>query len=141
MHRYTIIIISLLFLAYGLLRFGVGSMLFVQELGYISLSFIEEPLADIHKFLIEKKASQLITFSALGYVSYIIVMGGLLIIGALGFIKNNRLGPIAIGMFLGLYTLLFINFQTINYKIWHLIVCTLLFLIMLWAKKAQLKST
>lgn len=138
MQRFITNIIGLAFLGYGLLRLGVGSLLAGQELGFYHFEFFDEPLADIKNFLVEKQFSHLIPFSVLGYASYIAFMGALLTIGSINHLRKKNSGLIFLGAFLIAYALLFVNFMTINQKIWHLIVCSVLVLILLWTtKRAQ----
>lgn len=135
MGKKVIIGISILFLIYGGVRFGVSSALLLQSFGLINFPDFQDGINKIAKFLIEKNPSSLLALSAVGYLSYLWLMGSLLISGAIGFIKNKSFGPQSMAAFLILYVMLFINFQTINPKIIHLIVCAVLFGIVMKAKK------
>jgi hypothetical protein len=57
-------------------------------------------------------------------------MGFVLSAGALAILKNKSFGFAFIAAFLLLYTLLFVNFQTINPKAIHLAVCALFFVVL-----------
>ena len=135
MSKKIVIGISILFLVYGGVRFGVSSALLMQSFGWVNFPDLQDGINEIGTFLVEKNPSSLFSFSSVGYLSYLWVMGALLIIGAIGFLKNKSFGPQSMSSFLVLYVMLFINFQTINPKIFHLIVCALLFGIVMKSKR------
>ena len=124
-------------LIYGLLRLGIGIGLVGQDLGLLSIAALEEPIADIATFLDEKREAQIVPFTVAGYAAYIALMGLVLGSGALGFLMRRRPGLPLIGGFLGLWVLLFVNFQTINAKLVHLAVCFVLFLILLAIRRRE----
>lgn len=135
MYRILAIIIGLVFLAYGLLRLGVGSALLLQDLGYLDIAALEEPLRDVGDFLAKKEDKQLITVNVAGYAGYIALMGLTLTIGAVGSLANRSRGLFFIAAFLLMYVALFVNFQTVNPKIYHLAVAFVLFLVLAWARR------
>jgi hypothetical protein len=134
MRRYISIIISIAFLGYGLIRIGVGSALLGQEIGLLDFQAFREPIDDIAGFLARSREKQIIPVSVVGYVSYIAQMGLVLSVGAIGSLKNKKQGLVLICVFLAMYSLLFVNFQTINPKAAHLAVCAVLFGVLLWVK-------
>lgn len=136
MSKKIIIGISILFLIYGVVRFGVSSALLMQSFGWVNFPDFQDGINEIGMFLVEKNPSSLFSLSAVGYLSYLWVMGALLIIGAIGFLKNKSFGPVSMSAFLVLYVMLFINFQTVNPKVFHLIVCALLFGVVMKAKRS-----
>lgn len=137
MQKYVRIFISLAFLGYGLIRIGVGSLLLGQEIGLLDFQSFHDPIKDIGGFLTKSADKQIIPVSVAGYVSYIALMGVVLSIGAIRLLRGQPLGLYFIGAFLVMYALLFVNFQTINPKAIHLAVCTVLFGVLLWLKRAQ----
>ena len=137
MYRIIAIVIGIAFLAYGLLRIGVGSAMLGHELGIFDIDALQEPMEEVGEFLEEKADKQLIPVTVGGYVSYIALMGLTLSIGAIGSLTNKRFGLSLIVTFLLMYAALFINFQTINPKIVHLAVAAVLFLLLLWIKKRE----
>ena len=139
MFRIIAIVIGVVFLAYGLLRIGVGSAMLGHELGIFHIDALQEPIKEVGEFLQEKadKDKQLIPFTVAGYVGYIALMGLTLSIGAIGSLINKRFGLPLIATFLLLYAALFVNFQTINPKIVHLAVALVLFLLLLWIKRRE----
>jgi len=137
MRKYIGMLISLALLTYGLIRVGVGSLLLGQEIGLLDFQAFHEPIKDIGIFIAKSTDRQIIPVSVAGYVSYIALMGSVLSIGAIRSLRNQSLGLSFIGVFLAMYALLFVNFQTINPKAIHLAVCTVLFGILLWLKRAQ----
>jgi hypothetical protein len=137
MYRIIAIVIGIAFLAYGLLRIGVGSAMLGHELGIFDIDALQEPIEEVGEFLEEKADKQLISATVGGYVGYIALMGLTLSIGAIGSLTNKRFGLPLIATFLLMYAALFINFQTINPKIVHLAVAAVLFLLLLWIKKRE----
>lgn len=137
MRRYIGILISLALLIYGLIRIGVGSLLLGQEIGLLDFQAFHEPIKDIGAFIARSTDKQIIPVSVAGYVSYIALMGLVLSIGAIRALRNQSFGLPFIAVFLAMYALLFVNFQTINPKAIHLAVCTILFGILLWLERAQ----
>ena len=135
MRKYSIILIGILFLAYGLIRLGVGTVLLGQELGVIDIEAFQEPIQEIGDFLDKKNRISLIPFSVAGYVGIIALMGITLTIGAIRTLKNKPYSLIFIAIFLAIYALLFINFQTINPKIIHLMISFILFVLLNWLKR------
>jgi hypothetical protein len=140
MRKFSIIFISLLFFLYGLIRVGVGLSLLGQELGVIDFEAFQDPVKEVAEFLNKDAHTPLIHVSPAGYLSFILLMGISLVIGAIGSLRNKMYGTKSLAGFLVLYGSLFINFQTINPKIIHLIVSFLLFLALLWLKKGQIKK-
>ena len=135
MYRIIAIVIGIAFLSYGLLRLGVGSAMLGQELGIFDIDALQEPIEEVGEFLEEKADKQLIPVTVGGYVGYIALMGLTLSIGAIGSLTNSRFGLPLIATFLLMYAALFINFQTINPKIVHLAVSSVLYLFLLWIKR------
>jgi hypothetical protein len=137
MYRIIAVVIGIAFLAYGLLRIGVGSAMLGHELGVFDIDALQGPIEEVGEFLDKKADKQLIPVTVGGYVGYIALMGLTLSIGAIGSLTNKRFGLPFIATFLLMYAALFINFQTINPKIVHLAVASVLFLLLLWIKKRE----
>jgi hypothetical protein len=137
MRKYIGVLISLALLIYGLIRVGVGSLLLGQEIGLFDFQAFHDPINDIGVFLAKSTDRQIVPVSVAGYVSYIALMGLVLSIGAIRSLRNQSFGLPFIGGFLAMYALLFVNFQTINPKVIHLAVCTILFGTLHWLKGTQ----
>ncbi len=135
------IFVALAFLGYGLIRLGVGSVLLGQEMGIFSFQPLHEALTDIGNFIEKASDRQIFPVSVRGYVGYIALMGLVLSAGALGTLKDRTIGPLLIAAFIAMYTLLFVNFQTVNPKVVHLAVCVLLFGVLLWSKGVRPQPT
>ena len=133
--RYSAILIAIIFLAYGLIRLGVGTALLGQELGMIDFVAFQQPLKEVGDFLSKMSHATLIPVSVAGYLSFIALMGATLSVGAIGSLQNKPFGIRFIGIFLVMYALLFITFQTISPKIIHLAVCLILFVLLISLKK------
>jgi hypothetical protein len=134
MRRYVEVLVTVVLLGYGLIRLGVGSVLLGQELGLIDFEALRDPVDDIGTFLAKANDRQIVPVSVAGYVSYIALMGVVLVVGAFRSLRNLSFGLSFIGAFLAMYALLFVNFQTINPKAIHLAVCAVLFGALLWLK-------
>lgn len=135
MRKYIVILISLFFLGYGLIRVGVGSLLLGQEIGLFDFKAFHGPIKDIGFFLAKATEKQIIPVSVAGYVSYIAIMGVVLSVGAFGTLRGRAYGLKLIGASLVMYALLFVNFQTINPKAIYLAVCVVLFGVLFWARE------
>lgn len=127
--KYLAITIGLAFLVYGGIRLGVSSLLLLQTLDFLAIPNLQEGVDEVVKFLVKVREQALFPLSALGYIIYLWVMGLFLVIGAIGCLKRKQFAQTSISAFLVLYVALFINFQTINPKVFHLIVCALLLLL------------
>ena len=111
------LLIAMLLLGYGLIRIGVGAALLAQTMELINYSDLSEGALEVKQFINNRASEQLIPFTLTGYFTYILVMGILLTIGALGTIVRRRCGFILLGIYLAMHAALFINFQEINPKI------------------------
>jgi len=129
--------ITVALLGYGLIRIGVGSLLLGQEIGVLDFEAFRQPIKDIGDFLARSADKQLLPVTVASYVSYIAIMGVVLSVGAFRSLKNQSFGLSFIGAFLAMYAFLFVNFQTINPKVIHLAVCTVLFGVLLWLQHTQ----
>jgi hypothetical protein len=129
--------IALVLLGYGLLRLGVGSVLLAQVLGAVDVPGLGAAVEEIAGFLERAGPTSWIATSVAGYVSYIAAMGIVLATGAVGALNDRRFGLPMIGAFLLMYALLFVNFQTINPKVIHLLVCAALFLALVWLRRGM----
>ncbi len=111
------LLIAILLLGYGLIRIGVGGALLAQTLEIINFSDLTEAALEVKQFINIRASEQIIPFNLTGYFTYIIVMGLLLTIGAIGAITRKRFGYILLWIYLAMHAALFINFQEINPKI------------------------
>lgn len=121
--RYLSIGIGLLFLIYGAVRMGVPSLLVLQSNGILADSELQAGLDEVIQFLAMVHDQALLPMSALVYLGYIWLMGALLVVGAVGCIMRKPALKSSLYAFLLLYAALFINFQTINPKVFHMIAC------------------
>lgn len=111
------LLISILLLGYGLIRIGVGGVLLAQIFEIINFSELTEATLEVKQFINVRASEQLIPFSLTGYFTYILVMGILLTMGAVGTIARRRWGFILLWLYLAMHAALFINYQEINPKI------------------------
>lgn len=135
--KFFIYFIGFAFLAYGAVRLGVGSLLLLQAHGTLSIPDLQEGVQEVSNFLAMLSEQTIIPFTPIVYLIYMWVMGALLIVGAIGIFTHKTYGLKALYIFLALYVVLFINFQTINPKVIYLIVCALLVLLYKRLKKCE----
>ena len=111
------LLISILLLGYGLIRIGVGGALLAQTFEIINFSDLTEATLKVEQFINIRASKQIIPFTLTGYFTYILVMGILLTVGAVGTIARRRWGFISLWIYLAMHAALFINYQEINPKI------------------------
>lgn len=124
------IVIGVTLLLYGLLRIGVGSLLLSQYLGWLDVPALQNATQDVGIFLVKSADQQFIAVSVPAYLGYIAVMGLVLAAGAVRTLRDKSLGLRLMAIFLLMYAMLFINFQTVNPKLMHLAVCTVLYVVL-----------
>ena len=124
------LIIALLFLGYGLTRMGVGVALLAQTLQIINFSDLTEACLEIEQFMHIRASQQIIPFTLSGYCTYILAMGIMLTLGAVGAIVRKSWGYTMLWIYLTMHAALFINFQEINPKIIVLVLQVILLLAM-----------
>ena len=128
------LVISILLLGYGLVRIGVGGVLFVQTFEIINFPDLAEAALKIKEFINIRASKQIIPFSLTGYCTYILVMGILLTAGAIGTIVRRRWGFILLWIYLALHAALFINYQEINPKLIVLALQLILLLVLIYLR-------
>jgi len=111
------LLIAILLLGYGIIRIGVGGALLAQTLEIVNFSELSEATLEVKQFIDIRANEQIIPFTLIGYFAYILVMGVLLTIGAVGAIARRKWGFILLWIYLANHAALFINFQEINPKI------------------------
>ena len=111
------LLIAILLLSYGLIRIGVGGALLAQTLEIINFSDLTEATLEVKQFINIRASEQIISFTLTGYFTYILIMGLLLTVGAIGAITRKRFGYISLWVYIAMHAALFINFQEINPKI------------------------
>lgn len=135
---YTIWVIGLAFFVYGAFRIGVSSLLILQIQEFLSYPELQAALVEIDNFITLHQTQMIIPVSSFGYLCYLWLMAALLIVGAFGLVARRQFGQTSLYIFLTLYTALFVNFQTINPKVFHLVVCALLVVLYRYCVKKPL---
>ena len=131
------ILIAILLLAYGLTRIGVGSVLLAQALEIINYSDLKEANVEVIEFINVRASKQIIPFSLVGYSSYILIIGILLSVGAIGIIVRKKWGFILLWIYIALHASLFINYQEINPKIFVLALQVILLLVLTYLRPSK----
>lgn len=135
MKRKLAIVICLIFLGFGLIRMGVGSLMLGQVSGWWTLD--GEParaLADTRRFIAERDAN-LVGFTPLSYFAFLLVMGATLALGAIAQLRRERWGLALIGVYLLSHAGLFVNFMTVNPKVWLLVLAVGMAAVLAWANR------
>ena len=128
------LLISILLLGYGLVRIGVGGALLAQIFEIINFSELTEATLEVKQFINIRASEQIIPFTLTGYFTYILVMGILLTIGAVGIIARRRWGFILLWIYLAMHSALFINYQEINPKIIVLALQVILLFVLIYLR-------
>lgn len=136
-NNYLMNAIGLAFFVYGGVRLGVSSLLLMQAHGVLSFPDLQDGLIEVIQFMAMVQEQALLPLSPVGYLVYLSVMGSLLVLGAVGCLQKKSYGPKSIYVFLAFYALLFINFQVINPKVFHLIVCALMLAAYKWLRSMR----
>ena len=128
------LLISILLLGYGLVRIGVGGALLAQIFEIINFSELTEATLDVKQFINIRASEQIIPFTLTGYFTYILVMGILLTVGAVGTMARRRWGFILLWIYLAMHAALFINYQEINPKIIVLALHVILLFVLIYLR-------
>ena len=110
------------FLVFGIIRIGVGGGLLAQSMGMLHYSEFASAIADTSEFLAMNAERSLFAFNVQGYLAYIVAMGVVVTIGAIGALRRKSWGVKLIALYLAMHAALFANYLTINPKIWYLVV-------------------
>lgn len=108
------------FLLFGLVRVVVGGAMLAQVFGYVDFPEFAEAIVDTAEFLAMNAERSIIAFSVPAYFGYIVAMGLVLFTGAIGALRRKPWGVKLIGLYLAMHAALFVNYLTINPKIWLL---------------------
>ena len=114
------IIITLLFLGYGIIRIGVGGALMAQASHLIDIPDLSEAVMEVQEFLESRSEKGLVPLAVMSYVTYILVMGILLSAGAIATLFHKRLGFKLLWTYILSHSALFINYAEINPKLFVL---------------------
>lgn len=115
--------ICALAILFGLVRIGVGTLMIGEDRGWWSFAGeAHSSLVDTQRFLAAKNLHALIPLGATTYFGVIIAMGLMLIAGGVAYLRRRRvLGLGLLGAYLATHGGLFVNFRTVNPKIWFLV--------------------
>jgi hypothetical protein len=135
MKRKLAIVICLIFLASGIIRIGVSALMIGQAMGWwIFDGEAVEALADTQRFIAEADIN-LVGFTPLTYFAFIMVMGLTISVGAIGQLWRRRWGLTLIALYLLSHAALFINFMTVNPKIFLWGLSVVMAGVLVWASR------
>ena len=129
--------LCLIALIFGSIRMGVSLVLTLQELGVYDLAAFREPVNEIGQFLSAQNDQALIPLSPLAYLAIIAIMGLCLVIGSILSWRRSLWGYGALSAYLVMHASLFVNFQTINPKIYILIAGIIGLIILVFANQRR----
>lgn len=135
MKRKLAITICLVFLASGLIRIGVSLLMIGQALGWWAFGGeATEALAETQRFIAEREYN-LVGFTPLSYFGFIMFMGITISLGAIGQMWRKHWGLVLIGIYLLSHGALFINFMTVNPKIFLWGLSVVAAMVLVWANR------
>lgn len=132
------LLIALCFLAYGLIRIGVGSALLAQAQGLIAFDDLAKAVGDVKTFIDARIDKQIVAFSVSGYFIYIFIMGVILVAGAIGTLFYKRWGTLLLVVYLTLHGALFVDFQEINPKIIGFIIQIVMLIVLTYLRPSKI---
>jgi hypothetical protein len=137
MRRKFAIVICLLFFASGLIRAGVSALMIGQASGWwVVEGEAALALAETQRFIAERDAN-IVGFTPLSYFVFLLFMGVTISLGAVGQLRRRRWGLALIGVYLLSHAGLFLNFMTVNPKIWLLVLAAGMAAVLAWANPAH----
>ncbi|MEO9635625.1 MAG: hypothetical protein ABJF89_10490 [Parasphingorhabdus sp.] len=135
MKRKLAITICLVFLASGLIRIGVSLLMIGQALGWWAFGGeATEALSETQRFIAEREYN-LVGFTPLTYFGFIMFMGITISLGAIGQMWRKHWGLVLIGIYLLSHGALFVNFMTVNPKIFLWGLSVLATMLLIWANR------
>lgn len=132
--RIFAVLLALGFLAFGLVRLGVGGAMLGAELGWwAAVGEMAEALDETRAFLALHEAQAFMAWSVAFYFGLIVVMGVILASGAALYLAARRkAGLVLIAIYLALHGAMFLNYQVVNPKIGLLALTIAAWAIMWW---------
>ena len=86
------LLIAILLLGYGIIRIGVGGALLAQAFEIVNFPDLADASLKVEEFMNIRVSKQIIPFTIVGYFTYILVMGLLLSVGAIGTMVRKSWG-------------------------------------------------
>lgn len=127
----VIVVITIGLLLYSLARIVGGPILLLEMYGVLKNAKFTAQVDKLKTSLPEMNAKAFVPMNATVYLSYSLIMGVILFIGAVLILFGQAsLGMPLIFGYCGLFAFAFINFRTFNAKIAHLAVTLLLVVIL-----------
>jgi len=126
-------IIGIFFLLYGLVRV-LGGVMVISALLSVEDEGTNVAAQKVRSFMDNPDTFAIIPLNPIGYMTYILLMGLVLIGGTSGVLLYRRWGVWVMSSYFVLYLLLFLNFWVFNIKVAHLTGGFFLFLFFLWLR-------
>lgn len=134
-------VIGVFFLLYGLVRVVGGVMVVIALSASGEHAALQEGANKVRAAMDNPNQFEIIPLSSMGYMSYIVLMGLVLIFGTAAVLLNRRWGVWVMSSYFALYLLLFLNFMVFNIKVAHLVGSFVLFLLFLWLKPKPVEKS
>ena len=135
--RYIAIAISLIFLVTGLIRAGVSVIVISELTGWWQLGGEAAVAVAETKQFIADASTNLVGFTPLTYFVFLLLMGVVVSIGAIGQLWRKTWGLYLIGLYVCCHAFLFVNFMTVNPKVGLVALALLLALFLAWANRSD----
>ena len=90
-------------------------------MGLIAFPEFADAVAETSEFLANNADRSILAFTVPVYFGYIVAMGVVLLGGSIGALRRRAWGVKLIALYLAMHAALFVNYLTINPKIWFLI--------------------
>ncbi|MEO9462589.1 MAG: hypothetical protein ABJ242_07630 [Marinomonas sp.] len=124
-----------------MIRIGVSTLMIGQAMGWwVFGGEAVEALADTQRFIAERDHN-LIGFTPLSYFAFIMFMGVTISLGSVGQLLGKKWGLPLIGVYLLSHGALFINFMTVNPKIFLWALSVIAAAILYWASRPKSYET
>jgi len=101
---------------------------------------VVEALADTQRFIAERDAN-LVGFTPISYFAFIMFMGITISLGSVGQVFRKKWGLPLIGVYLLSHGALFVNFMTVNPKIFLWALSVVAAAVLYWASRPTLDKT
>ena len=137
MKRVVAATICIVFLLSGLIRMGAGGLMLGQAAGYWDIDGeATEALSETKRFISERNAN-IVGFTPITYFGFIAFMGVVISMGAIGQLRRRRWGLVLIVMYILCHSFLFVNFMTVNPKLFFLVLASVMTGVLWWANRGD----
>ena len=120
MKRVLVTLIAIALALYGLIRVIGVATFYMQMAGLVHVSGYAEATHQLNMTLANMNETAFLPVNAISYLGYSLLMGVILMIGAILLIVRERRGLHLIFGYCALYALMFVNFRMVNTNLMNL---------------------